>query len=445
MSYYAQQEFLFYRYLIRYMRAFSLVLLLMVAANAVQAEVYPVTLYRSYGDMQPVPASLIGKINTKGTDNSLPARQILGYDVRMSVLSASIDNGAKIYPGMKVYIIKRERDHQKDKAALIVAEGEIDSISETVFSGRVAKIKGQFSMVSRQHFVAAPDLNRSREGDTKDAESYLLEAERHRHENDLARSAQKLQHARELEPNNPLINLRYAQLAQKNGADEKARAALKKAFGDRRRLENVNDYLALGALYLSSHVAVLPSQNRELLKTATALLTQMRQFEKDLAQFGKDLAQPKSSALRYRQSRFNAQYHLSYGILLRATAATLREYSPEAISKMLDYAERDALYAPIETRIGRERVLALPRKQWDRAYVDAAITHFEIALKKDRHSEAAYELIDLCDTLWDGSDNNRRAELKEIIARHGAAYLEAPHEDQRMSRVRRVLNKINQA
>ena len=114
------------------MRAFSLVLLLMVAANAVQAEVYPVTLYRSYGDMQPVPASLIGKINTKGTDNSLPARQILGYDVRMSVLSASIDNGAKIYPGMKVYIIKRERDHQNDKAALIVAEGEIDSISETV-------------------------------------------------------------------------------------------------------------------------------------------------------------------------------------------------------------------------------------------------------------------------------------------------------------------------
>ena len=40
---------------------------------------------------------------------------------------------------------------------------------------------------------------------------------------------------------------------------------------------------------------------------------------------------------------------------------------------------------------------------------------------------------------------NRRAELKEIIARHAAAYLEAPHEDQRMGRVRRVLNKVNQA
>lgn len=427
------------------MRVFAGIFLLLLPASVVFAEVYPVTLYRSYNDTQPVSAALIGKINTKGTDNSMPARQILGYDVRMSVLSASIDNGAKIYPGMKVYIIKRERDHQKDKAALIVAEGEIDSISETVFAGRVAKIKGQFSMVSRQHFVAAPDLNRSREGDTKDAESYLLEAERHRHENDLARSAQKLQHARELEPNNPLINLRYAQLALKNGAEEKARAALRKAFSDRRRLENVNDYLTLGALFLASNVAVLPSQNRELLKSATALLTQMRQFEKDLGQFGKDLAQPKSSALRYRQSRFNAQYHLSYGMLLRATAATLREYNPEAISKMLDYAERDALYAPIETRIGRERVLALPRKQWDRAYVDAAITHFELALKKDRHSEAAYELVDLCDTLWDGSDNNRRAELKEIVARHGAAYLEVPHEDQRMSRVRRVLNKINQA
>lgn len=427
------------------MRAFFPVLMLLFVAGAAHAEVYPVTLYRSYGDMQPVSAALIGKINTKGTDNSLPARQILGYDVRMSVLSASIDNAAKIYPGMKVYIIKRERDHQKDKAALIVAEGEIDSISDTVFSGRVAKIKGQFSMVSRQHFVAAPDLNRSREGDTKDAESYLLEAERHRHENDLARSAQKLQHARELEPNNPLINLRYAQLALKNGAHEKARAALKKAFGDRRRLENVNDYLTLGALFLSSNVAVLPSQNRELLKTATALLTQMRQFEKDLGQFGKDLAQSKSAGQRLKQSRFSTQYHLSYGILLRATAATLREYNPEAISKMLDYAERDALYAPIETRIGRERVLALPRKQWDRAYFDAAITHFELALKKDRHSEAGYELIDLCDTLWDGSDNNRRAELKEIIARHAAAYLEAPHEDQRMSRVRRVLNKVNQA
>ncbi len=427
------------------MRVIPFFMLVLSIAGAAHAEVYPVTLYRSYGDMEPVAAALIGRINTKGTDNSMPARQILGYDVRMSVLSASIDNAAKIYPGMKVFIIKRERDHTKDKAALIVAEGEIDSISETVFAGRVAKIRGQFSMVSRQHFVAVPELNRSREGDTKDAESYLLEAERHRHENDLARSAQKLQHARELEPNNPLINLRYAQLALKNGAEEKARAALKKAFADRRRLENVNDYLTLGALFLSSHVAALPSQNRELLKSATALLSQMRQFEKDLAQFGKDLAPSKSAAVRYRQSRFSAQYHLSYGMLLRATAATLREYSPAAITKLLDYAERDALYAPIETRIGRERVLALPRKQWDRAYIDAAITHFEIALKKDRHSEAAYELVDLCDALWDGSDNNRRAELKEIVTRHAAGYLEAPHEDQRMSRVRRVLNKINQA
>ncbi|MBL8034904.1 MAG: tetratricopeptide repeat protein [Leptospiraceae bacterium] len=409
------------------------------------AEVYPLTLYRSYGDMQALPGLLIGKINTKGTDNAQPPRQILGYDIRMSIVSASIDNAAKVYPGMKVFVIKRERDHIKSKAALIIAEGEIDSISDTVFSGRVAKIKGQFSMVSRQYFIAVAEPGRSREGDRKDAETYLLEAERHRHENDLARSAQKLQHARELEPNNPLINLRYAQLALKNGAEEKARAALKKAFGDRRRLEDVNDYLILGALYLRSQVTALPSQNKDVLKTATLLLSQMRQFEKDLGQFGKDLTPPKASSFRYKHSRFTADYHLNYGILLRAVAATLREYNPAAISKMLEYAERDALYAPIETRVGRERVLALPRKQWDRAYTDAAITHFELALKKDRHSEAAYELIDLCDSLWEGSDNNRRALLKEMIERHAPAYLEAPHEDQRMSRVRRVLNKVNQA
>lgn len=427
------------------LRSVLVVLCLGLSAKALNAEIYPVTLYRSYGDMLPVPATLIGKINTKGTDNALPARQILGYDVRMSVLSASIDNAAKIYPGMKVYIVKRERDHVKGKAGLIVAEGEIDSISETVFSGRVAKIRGQFSMVSRQHFVAAASTTMQREGDTKDAESYLLEAERHRHENDLARAAQKLQHARELEPNNPLINLRYAQLALRNGAEEKARAALRKAFTDRRRLEDVNEYLTLGALYLTSEVAALPSQNRDLLKTTTALLTQMRQFEKDLGQFGKDLAPPKSSALRYKHSRFSPLYHLSYGKMLRAVAGALREYSPAAIAKMLEYAERDALYAPIETRVGRERVLALPRKQWDKAYADAAITHLELALKKDRHSEAAYELIDLCDIIWDGADNNRRAELKEMIVRYAPAYLESAHEDQRMARVRRVLNKVNQA
>jgi hypothetical protein len=130
---------------------------------------------------------------------------------------------------------------------------------------------------------------------------------------------------------------------------------------------------------------------------------------------------------------------------LRQIAIALREYSPEAITKVLGYAERDILYAPIETRVARERVLALPRKAWDRAYSDAAITHFELALKKDRHSEAAYELIDLCDSLWDGSDNNRRAQLKEIITRYAPMYLEAAHEDQRMGRVRSVLNKVSQA
>lgn len=413
-------------------------------AGHLSAEVYPLSLYRGYNDHSPQPALMIGKINTKGTDNSIPPRQILGYDARMSVVSASIDNAAKIYPGMKVYVVRRERDHVKNKAALIVAEGEIDAISDTVFSGRVAQIRGQFSMVSRQHFIAIPEASASREGGG-DAHEYLLEAERHRHEGDFARSAQKLQHARELEPNNPLINLRYAELALKNGAEDKARTALTKAFAERRRLEDVNEYLGLGALYLASQVRALPAQNRELLKTGAALLTQMRSFEKDLALYGKDLSSAKSSALRLKLSRFSSNYHLSYGQLLRQIAGALKEYNPEAISKMLEYAERDALYAPIETRVARERVLALPRKLWDRAYTDAAITHFEIALKKDRHSEAAFELIDLCDMIWDGADNNRRQYLKELVGRYAPQYLEVGHEDQRMSRVRRVLNKVSQA
>jgi hypothetical protein len=421
-----------------------LILLTTLAATATHAEVYPLTLYRSYGDMQATPALMIGKINTKGTDNSVPPRQILGYDARTSVVSASIDNAAKIYPGMKVYVVKRERDHIRNKAALIVAEGEIDSISDTVFTGRVAQIRGQFSMVSRQHFIAVPQAARSRDGDTRDAHEYLLEAERHRHERDLARSAQKLQHARELEPNNPLVNLRYAELALANGATEKARAALRKAFTDRRRLEDVNEFMTLGGLYLASEVAALPAQNRELLKTGAALLTAMRQFEKDLGQYGKDLSPPKSSAMRLKVSRFSSAYHLSYGQLLRAIAGALKEFNPEAISKMLEYAERDALYAPIETHVARERVLALPRKIWDRAFIDAAITHFEIALKKDRHSEAAFELVELCEMLWDFSDNNRRQYLKELVTKYAPPYLEAGHDDQRMGRVRKVLNKVNQ-
>ena len=156
------------------------VLLAIYAAPSLRAEVYPLTLFRSYNDAVPTPALMIGKINTKGTDNSISPRQILGYDARLKVVSASIDNAAKIYPGMKVYIVKRERDHSKNRAALIVAEGEIDSISETVFAGRVAQIRGQFSMVSRQHFIAVPQENKSRDGDTRSAQEYLLEAERHR-------------------------------------------------------------------------------------------------------------------------------------------------------------------------------------------------------------------------------------------------------------------------
>jgi hypothetical protein len=427
------------------MLRFSIAMLLTITtAPTLSAEVYPLTLYRSYSDMQAVPALMIGKINTKGTDNSIPPRQILGYDARLSVVSASIDDAAKIYPGMKVFIVKRERDHTRNQAALIVAEGEIDSISETVFSGRVAQVRGQFSMVSRQHFIAVPQAATRPGADTRDAQDYLLEAERHRHEKDFARSAQKLQHARELEPHNPLVNLRYAELALANAADEKARAALKKAFTDRRRLEDVNEFIKLGGLYLTSEVAVLPAQNRELLKTGAALLTEMRQFEKDLGQYGKDLSPPKSSTMRLKGSRFSPAYHLSYGQLLRAIAGALKEYNPEAVAKMLEYAERDALYAPIETRVARERVLALPRKMWDRAYIDAAITHFEIALRKDRHSEAAFELIELCDNQWDVADNNRRQYLKELVAKYAPPYLESAHEDQRMSRVRRALNKVNQ-
>lgn len=427
----------------RNMSAFFLLLVSCALSSSIFAEVYPLTLFRQYEDHEPRPGLMIGRINTKGTDNSVAPRQVLGYDARMSVVSASIDNAAKVYPGMKVYLVKRERDHQKNKAALIVAEGEIASLTETVFSGRVAQIKGQFSMVSRQHFVAVMQPVAGR--DSRDAQSYLLEADRHRHEQDFARSAQKLQHARELEPNNPLVNLRYAQLALQNGAEEKAAAALAKAFKERRSLEDVNDYLTLGSLYLATQVRALPSQPKELLKAGTAILSSMRQFEKDLGQFGKDLTPPKSANFRQKHSRFSAAYHLQYGILLRRIADSLREYSPEAISNMLNYAERDALYAPIETRVARERVLALPRKKWDRAYVDAAITHFEIALKKDRHSEAGFEIIDLCEQLWSAADNNRRVYLKELVEKYSGQYLETAHEDQRMGRVRRAVSKVNQA
>jgi len=410
-----------------------------------KAEVYPLMLYRNYKDAVPERGLLIGKINTKGTDNSVPPQQILGYDARMAVISATIDNSAHVYPGMKVYVVKRERNHTENKAALIIAEGEIDSVSATVFQGRMVRIRGQFSMVSRQFFIAAPVLSHSIEGETGTAAEYLLQAERFRHENDLARAAQALQHAREIEPRNPLVALRYAELALMNDAPEKARMALQKAFAERRRLENVNDYLNLGALYLKLEVDNIPTQNQGVLKTGTHLLAQMRQFEKDMGQFGADLTPPKSRRMRRKQTHFSANYHLNYGRLLVQIAAAMREYSPESITKILVFAERDALYAPIETRIATHRTLALPRKAWDKAYTDAAITHFELALKKDRHSEAAYELIQLCDREWDGADNNRRTYLKQIVTQYATQYLEKAHEDYRMGRVRSVLNKVNQA
>lgn len=415
------------------MRASLLLFLCFLPVLPAAAEIYPVTLFRNYDDVLARPGLIIGKINTKGRDNSIPPRQILGYDARMPIVSASIDNAARIYPGMKIYVVKRERDHQKNKAALIVAEGEIDSISDTVFSGRVAQIRGQFSMVSRQHFIAIP------KGEERDAHEYLLEAERYRHEHDFARAAQKLQHAREIEPANPLVNLRYAELALLNGAEEKARAALKLAFAERRRLEDVNEYLKLGSHYLRAEVRALPAQNTEILKTGTMLLTAMRQFEKDLGQFRKDLS------ARPKFSRFAAAYHVQYGILLKTIGSAMADMTPEGVGKLLDYAGRDALYAPIETRRGRERVLALPRQMWDRAYTEAAITHFEMALRKDRHSEAAFELIDLCDQQWSGADANRREYLKELVVKYAPQYLETGHEDQRMARVRRALNKVNQA
>jgi len=421
---------------------FRMLFLALISGTCAVAETYPIKLYRSHEDMTPQSATLVGKINTKGKDNSVPPRQILGYDMRTTIVSASIDNAAKVYPGMKVFIVRRERDHIKNQAALIVAEGEVDSISDTVFSGRVAQIHGQFSMVSRQHFVAIP--SQTREGSLS-AEEYLQSAERYRHTGDTARSLQMLEHAREREPNNPLVNLRYASISLENGAEEKADAALRRAFKDRRRLEDVNDYLTLGTEYATSQVAHLPSATGELLKSGTKLLGELRVFEKDLGQYSRDLTPPKSSELRKRGGRFSANYHLAYGRLMRRIAGALKEYSPAAVGKLLEYAGRDQLYAPLEIRVGSARHIELPRKTWDKAYFEAAITHFELALKKDRHSEAAFEIIDLCDALWADADSNRRAYLKDLVARYAPQYLEAPHDDSQMARVRRVVNKVNQA
>ncbi|MCS6971652.1 MAG: hypothetical protein NZL89_01380, partial [Leptospiraceae bacterium] len=228
-------------------------------------------------------------------------------------------------------------------------------------------------------------------------------------------------------------------------AEEKARSALRTAFSERRQLEDVNEYLKLGTLYLMLEVAALPLRNERLLREGARLLGAMRTFEKDLGNFRQDLTPPKSVSFRLRHSRFSAQYHLQYGILLRRLGFALREYSPEALTKILDDSERDMLYAPIEVQVARERRLVLPRKYWDRAFTDGAITHFEIALKKDRHSEAAFELVDLCERLWENADANRRKELQNLVARYAPLYLETAHEESRMARVRSVLKRLSHA
>ena len=407
---------------------------LLFFARAVFGEVYQLTAYRDYHGTAGIPVLLIGKIDTKSADSSALPRQVMGFDARNIVLSATLDDKATVYPGMKVFVVQREADYLKYKSALIVAEGEIEIIFETTLSRRIAKIKGQFSMVNQSHFIAIPDSARTNES----AEDFFLRAERYRHSRDLPRALQFYEHAREKEPNNPLIRLRLAQISSEPHGTS-ARRHLGVAFENRRRLIDVNEYLTLGKEYFLTEIAYLPENEKALLKSSLALLKSARQYEKDIGLFARDLPPVNSPKFRGKITRFNPEYHRAMGELFLKIAGTLSQRSVATIVQWLEFEERDILYQPIETRINKERKLTLPRKEWDRAYFNAALTHFEIALKKDRQNEAAYPLIVACEAAYDGSDSNRKLELKALIEQYGKIYLEKPRDDMRMGRVRRVL------
>lgn len=417
-------------------------LLLFSVAESLYAQ-YTIHAYRDYSDPQMQKMTLLGQITSRG--HSLGGRKrVLDYDTREMTITARLYDDTDIRRGDTIYIIDKNPDHRRYHNGLIIAQGEVFSIFETGFQGKMLKAKGSFSMVKKGFFIARPDRTEERSG----AWVYYRKGDRYMSTGQIDEAFRYYRKSLQLDPDRPETLMKLAALYHRTGRSIEEGTYLKQAWDKLSRFTDANDVLELSGRYLRYRLSEIDNSaetESERLAQLLDLLQQTRQYKKRLRWFQKSFSDETMQLLRKKGVPVQ-QYQFRIGQLYNNIRRLIENRNLRTVLGWLDPGRRQVLYKMIELPYRRDKRVD-PQKMWDEAFFQAALYHFQLAHELDSlDTSAAYEIVKMCaDKLKIKPSRIQRETYAEIGRFYADEYLKVPDQASRMSAVRNLRKTFSKA
>jgi len=410
--------------------------------NSLNALSYPIHAFYSYQKVHMQKMELIGQVSAFSKILSSKRERLLFYDTREMVITARLYETEGIRLGDKVYVIKKDPDHRKYKNGYIIGEGLVFSIFKTEFQGWMLKASGNFSMVSKGHFIAIPKIGSSR----REAWVHYKQGDKYLALGKLSKAFALYKKSLMEDPQRPETYFRLALIGKKIGLQEESYQYLSSAWKRLNKFADVNDVLKLPGIYLEwenqriEKISMASTKLRALL----GLLTEIRKYQKQLTWFKHAIA---PSILKMLESKGlpDVGFQLEMGKLYQAIHDVLESKPVTTVLYWLSKKERHYLYEPLHLPY-RSEPYSHPKRSWDLAFFDAALYHYQLAHELNPLDvRAAFQIIRFCfDQAKKDIPKPKRDSFRALIKHFAAEYLKIPSANNKMTYVRNVLKKLSQ-
>ncbi len=391
----------------------------------------------SYNNTQTVELEIIGQVKSKTFSMHEKSYRLLDYDLRPMVLTSSLFSPEMVRPGDKVYILEKDPDHQRIKNGLIVAEAEIYSVFDTEFQGWMLRASGNLSMVRSGHFVAVANSTQERQ----DAVLLYASAKRELVRGNRSQAISLFRQSLQKDPGQPETYLQLALLSDGGARHENIREAWKRMT----RFSQAEDLLSLPGLYVQGEMESLRDKEEpERLRRMVALLEEIRVFGERIQLYEQSFSGDVLEML-HTKGLPDTNFQYQAGRLYSAIHSILRENSVRTVVDWLTPVEREILYRDIFLPYRAEKT-EQPKKSWDKAFLFAAIYHYELAHELSPDSgEAALSIVRLSvRELNSEIPENKREYFLDLLEHYGKHVLTLQSNPDEMLYVRNVLKRFNQ-
>lgn len=393
--------------------------------------------FRSYSRPYFEKMLLIGEVITRS--QLMGERQkILGFDTREMILHARLFSDFPLRVGDKVYVVQKDLDHRKYQHALIVAEAEVISLYQTSFQGQMLTARGNLSMVQAHHFVAIPDLRKDRE------ESFFeyKQGERWDRFGEQALAYAHYRKSLQINPQNIQTHLRLGEKAFEQKHYEEAIRHAEEAWQNRRQVQNMQSYIKLGAFYSKVRLFEIESQEKTLenrLKKLVKLKEELKNYRKGFVLLNFITAKNQEIAIK------DFDYHYHHGELYKAIWEILEKNPISRVLSWLEKSEREVLYEAMALPL-KEKKVADPRENWEEAYLEAALAHYEAAHEiNPLDNRAAYQIVQLAYyQLQKGLPQTKQEIFSAMLEHYADEFLSVPSPEPLSMRVRNLKNTFSQ-